>query len=121
MSILKSYLKESINSFLKFKGIRLIEKSMSQVSDKAIKAYVNDMLADPTKNISWVPDSIESKVHETLSRALLESLAKVCDNVSIDIMGHKIGLIIKPKLTSPEVQPAVLKKAFDRTDSNESV
>jgi len=70
---------------------------MSQVSSEAIDSYVNSLLKDPKKNIPWVPDSIEYKVHSMISKALLESLAKICDHVSVEVMGHEISLQVHPK------------------------
>jgi flagellar biosynthesis component FlhA len=69
----------------------------NRISDAAIEAVVHDILADPELNLSFVPDAIEAKIYRKLIRHVLLSLAKMTDQIRLDMLGHQIRLVLEPR------------------------
>lgn len=70
--------------------------SHSHISTTAIDAVVKDFLADPDLNLPLIPDSIEAKIYRKLIQHALAALAKMTDQVRLDLLGHQIRIVLEP-------------------------
>jgi len=68
----------------------------SNISDVAIQNFVDGLLADPNVNIYGFPDAIEAAVYRNVIRMVLGGVEDLFNKVSIDLMGHKITVVMEP-------------------------
>lgn len=68
----------------------------SKVSDEAIESFVQSLIDDPNVNIHGFPDRIEKAMYKRLTKMALVSLEKTIDNVSFEMIGHKVQLVMRP-------------------------
>ena len=68
----------------------------SNISDEAIQKFVEGLLADPTVNIYGFPDVIEAAVYRNVIRLMLGDVEMLFNKVSIDLIGHKITIVMEP-------------------------
>jgi hypothetical protein len=76
----------------------------SVIDEKAIDIFVQGLIDDPNVNIHGVPDFIERAMYKKLAKSCLVGLEKVFDNISFELMGHKVRLIIEPECKYNEKQ-----------------
>lgn len=68
----------------------------SQISNKAINCFVEEILADPNLNIQLIPDKIEKPMYVNTLKIMLSVMEKVFNNINIDVIGHELKVQIKP-------------------------
>jgi len=68
----------------------------SLVSDEAVDAFVEKLLADPGVNMRFVPDSLEGTVYRNVLKMVLHSFAHASDAAGIELLGHRIRIVIQP-------------------------
>lgn len=76
------------------KVLRDTRKSI--VSSEKISSHVDNMLANPDINLTWVPDKIEKLAYEKSMQLSLLAFAAAVDHASFEIMGHKLRIVIEP-------------------------
>ena len=69
----------------------------SIIKEELIEEIVNDIINDPETNIHGVPDFIEKQIYKKTLKAMLVGIGKICDESSIDILGHKIEFVMRPR------------------------
>lgn len=87
--------------------------SASVVSIDIAHQIVDQLLADPASNLSFVPDFLERPMTEKAIVYLLKALAAFVDSTNIETMGHEISLRMKP------IEPTRRNKSIS-TSSSES-
>lgn len=92
-------------------------KKVSEVSSAQIAVFVDNMLATPESNLSYVPDFIERPLEVRTITYLLNAMAHTIDSAKLEFMGHEIVMRIQPKTESPvasaaltSIQPSERKK-----------
>ena len=73
----------------------------SRVSDAAVDRFVTTLLADPGVNLRYVPDAVEGAVYRNLLTVLLHAVARTSDTAGIELLGHRIRLVIEPIEPAP--------------------
>ncbi len=68
----------------------------SQIDDQAISIFVQSMLDDPNVNIHGMPDIIERAMYTRAAKMTLGSLGKIFENIALELMGHKIHVVMRP-------------------------
>ncbi len=69
----------------------------SHISEVAIDKFVQGLIDDPNVNIHGVPDFIELAMYKRTAVTMLSGLEKILDNVSFELIGHSIKLVICEK------------------------
>ena len=72
----------------------------TQLSTKAIDAFVDDLLADPKINIYWLHDSIERPLYRNMLIMMLSILQKTLNSASLNVIGHEFRTSMQPTLDS---------------------
>lgn len=75
---------------------RAVAEEPSFVSPEIVAQMVEQMLADPMTNLSFVPDFMERPMEQKALTYLLKALAKTVDTTRIEIAGHEILLHMQP-------------------------
>jgi hypothetical protein len=73
----------------------------SRISDAAVDRFVTTLLADPGVNLRYVPDAVEGAVYRNLLTVLLHAVARTSDTAGIELLGHRIRLVIEPIEPAP--------------------
>lgn len=91
---------EALKSIAKTQKITqaMIEKRVgsetSHISKEKIEEFVNEMLANPDINITYIPDSVEKQIYVNIFAMVLNFLSNMSDTTSIDFLGHKVKIQI---------------------------
>lgn len=68
-----------------------------EISNSNIESFVDDVLADPSVNISLLPDAIERPLYTNLIKIVLNVLQKTLAGIKLDLVNHELSLEINPK------------------------
>lgn len=68
----------------------------SHIDDAAIEKFVQSMIDDPNINMHGVPDIIEKAMYRRAAKMTLSSLGKIFENIALELMGHKIHVVMQP-------------------------
>lgn len=68
----------------------------SRIDDAAIEKFVQSMIDDPNINMHGVPDIIEKAMYRRAAKMTLSSLGKIFENIALELMGHKIHVVMQP-------------------------
>lgn len=61
-----------------------------------VKKFVDDILADPDTNISWLPDVVERKLYINIITVAMKSLETVLETSSVNFLSHKLKFVVDP-------------------------
>lgn len=62
-----------------------------------LRKQVKEILADETKNISWLPDSVEEKIYLNVLTILSNSIISTLEATKMEILGQEITFKVGPK------------------------
>jgi len=68
----------------------------SSVDDAAIDRFVQELIDDPNINIYGLPDRVEKAMYKRAAKMTLVGLEKVFENVALELIGHKVQLLMRP-------------------------
>lgn len=69
---------------------------LKDLSKKRIDSLVNDILKNENINIKYLPDFVEKQIYKNIFTILINLIDKLFDNISINILNHKITFDLSP-------------------------
>jgi len=78
------------------KATRGDEVQKSQVSNAALERQIQLWLNDPRTNFSFIPDRAEMFAYKKMLNSLLGGMEKLFENFSLEFMGHRIMITMRP-------------------------
>lgn len=76
----------------------LSRKDVIKKSEEKIRQYVEELLSNPSTNISWLPDSVERKIYCNFLNIIIKTLETIIESVNFDFLGHRINFVVDPVL-----------------------
>lgn len=76
------------------KGVEPSGELKSIISKTKINEYVNEILENENINIKGLPDGIERAVYKNVIRIILIVLDKMAKQTEVEVLGHKMRIII---------------------------
>jgi len=77
-------------------------QNQSFISTIALKEYIKNNILKTDANLKYIPDLLEKKAYFSMYKTMLESLEQLCNTTYVNIMNHKISMIIEPDLLKNE-------------------
>ena len=77
-------------------------QSSSSVDDAAIDKFVQELIDDPDINIYGLPDRIEKAMYKRAAKMTLVGIEKIFDNIALELIGHRVQLLMRPSAESAE-------------------
>lgn len=74
--------------------------SLSELSQKRIDEFVEELLKNENINIDYLPDFVERQIYRNTINITFKLLNKLFNTTSIKFMGHKLKLDIEPLVES---------------------
>ena len=68
--------------------------------DRAIDAVVDKFLLNEFVNNKYIPDVIERRMYRNVIKMSIGAMKTTFDNVSVEILGHKLTINIEPMIAS---------------------
>ena len=69
---------------------------ISQISNQALKDYVESEVMGTDANIKLIPDPLERRVYLTVYKTIMKSLEGLFNTTSVDVINHRISFAIQP-------------------------
>jgi regulator of replication initiation timing len=91
-----SSLKVSMQSLTAINQSLVKDNHTSILSNEKVVKYVEEMLKNPDKNSVYIPDIIEKPAYVNVIYFMLYSLAVGLESTTINILGHRIRLLLEP-------------------------
>ena len=79
-----------------YDNIPIFIKNLETIDVGAIESLVDDLLADTSINIAWLPDSIEKTLYTTILLLIFTVLEVIAGSVEVTIIGHALKLSFGP-------------------------
>eukprot|EP00927_Polykrikos_kofoidii_P072101 TRINITY_DN68255_c0_g1_i1.p1 TRINITY_DN68255_c0_g1~~TRINITY_DN68255_c0_g1_i1.p1 ORF type:complete len:743 (+),score=109.48 TRINITY_DN68255_c0_g1_i1:125-2353(+) len=82
-----------------------IPRDLGDVDERIVMEFTDELLADATTNIKWLPDVIESAVYKGVMRMMLVIVQHTIERLSINVLGREVHMSFRPNdkpSTSPQ-------------------
>ena len=75
---------------------KLSSAELRKASERKITEFVEGILADPNKNIRWLPDAVERRLYNNVAHVALNLVESMLEGTGVEILGHRVRFVVDP-------------------------
>jgi len=76
--------------------VKKVVEVNKDINNEHIKEFVKKLLNNKSTNLTFVPDSMESKLYENVLTALIQDIKEIIDTVKIQLLDYEITMNLHP-------------------------